>query len=379
MVDPNFRSLDPDALWDLADALFALDLDADGRRRLLARLPRTLAASLPPASDGPGSLAQIELDLDRLNRIERLRDGEVPLDLYLQGAQRLARGRGGDVVTAIEQARARVATGDGPRAAAAPDTPERVIDFDARLDVAFLAAGARAAESVGLVRVPALRGGAPLLDGAGNPIHCTGTAWVVAPGLLLTNHHVVRVLAAAEPVSDADLHRQVEAAQVTFHPDGVDAPADAWQPVAGLRAAAPAPLDYAVLAVDTARPPLPLRTAPFSVERFSVNIIQYPLRGAEQRKLVSLRNNLAVEMSDEALAYLTDTSFGASGAPACDDAWQVVALHRAASATQRWAFNGRQLTYVNLGTPIPALLAGLAARHPDVRALIPPAAAADRP
>jgi endonuclease G len=53
------------------------------------------------------------------------------------------------------------------------------------------------------------------------------------------------------------------------------------------------------------------------------------------------------------LAYFTDTEAGSSGSPACNDRWQVLALHKASTMTLgRYQYQGKDTAWVNIGTTI---------------------------
>ncbi len=69
-----------------------------------------------------------------------------------------------------------------------------------------------------------------------------------------------------------------------------------------------------------------------------------------------MRNNLVSGGDAETSRYFTDTDFGSSGAPVCDDTWTVIALHRGAKYTKGVKFQGKETAYVNFGTQLSALL-----------------------
>ena len=96
-------------------------------------------------------------------------------------------------------------------------------------------------------------------------------------------------------------------------------------------------LDYAILKLkeESGRRPLPICGREVSVksgERVPVNIIQHPYGGI---KKLAIRNNLAVKTYEMNIAYFTDTDGGSSGSPVCNDAWEVVALHKASTLRAR--------------------------------------------
>ena len=64
----------------------------------------------------------------------------------------------------------------------------------------------------------------------------------------------------------------------------------------------------------------------------------------------------------DTIRYFTDTDFGSSGAPVCDDAWRVVALHRGAHPCEDVNFQGKSTAFVNFGTQTARLLADVKQR-----------------
>lgn len=81
-----------------------------------------------------------------------------------------------------------------------------------------------------------------------------------------------------------------------------------------------------------------------------VNIIQHP-QGRFQE--IAFRDNQVKAIGDDFLQYLTDTDYGTSGSPVCDDWFNVVALHnqrvRDPNNPSRW--------YRNQGFRVEAILA----------------------
>jgi len=203
---------------------------------------------------------------------------------------------------------------------------ERVIGERDLMAIGFLARGAKAARAVCRIRIR---------DRFGNP-QGFGTGFLAAPGLLLTNHHVLPNRdTAAHSIAEFDYEldesfvpRQVRQFALTpetmFFADGL--------------------YDFAFVAVsafghDDA--PLAnfghLQLLPRSGKAISgerVTIVQHPngepkqivIRGSQ---IVALRPDQ--EAADSAFVhYTSDTEPGASGAPVLSDRWDVVALHHKA-------------------------------------------------
>ncbi|MGR6996913.1 trypsin-like serine peptidase [Yinghuangia aomiensis] len=215
-----------------------------------------------------------------------------------------------------------------PSAIAAEPNPtvadERIIGASNDLQSsAFLPRGVRAAATVGRIWSTA--------DGR---TQACATGFLVAPRLLLTNHHVFPDAATAGE------------AFVEFGADtGLDG-----MPLAGTRFsfaadvffAADENLDYALVAVA----PGPDGRAAGDVFGWNrldasegklvvgdpVNIIGHP---SGRLKEIAIRDNRLLLRLDEFLQYQTDTEPGNSGSPVFNDQWEVAALHHRRRTEQR--------------------------------------------
>lgn len=347
-------------------------LDAP-RQVLLAGIPAAFAATMPLA---PSPLDQFQLDLVNVNRVQRMAGGEVPLLILLGNAaarlRLLDRDESGVFERALNRA-GNAATGVPPLPdpAQLPEvvTQEQIIGTDDTLDIAFLAGGLDVARAVALIRVPRFERGQQVMA-VGGPWVSSGTAWLIAPDLAITNHHVINARLWGE--SDADLADfELQAAGATLRFDYDDSKADGLPAGIARLAASSKALDYALLALaEPPGRPIP-RIAPLAVEhdttsRMAVNIIQHP-RG--EHKQIAFRNNLVSGADATTIRYFTDTDRGSSGSPVCDDQWRVVGLHRGARHVSDIRYQGRDEAYVNFGSQIQAILA-------DIRAADPAAAAA---
>ncbi|HKR11520.1 MAG TPA: trypsin-like peptidase domain-containing protein [Pyrinomonadaceae bacterium] len=320
-------------------------------------------------------LDQFQLDLVKLNTTERLSDGQIPLVQFLRNAADYLRLRGLPEAEDFE----RVANAIGNRTAGVPAMPdpaqlrevihnEAIVGVDDMVDFQFLASGVTVGRSVARISVPRFENGAPVQAANGGPWIMLGTAWVIAPTLVFTNHHVIAARQSNEaPPSANDVALQAAGSIVEFDFDSSGA---VTQSVQVLRVEASSPgLDYAVLRL--AQPanrqalvfnPQPVVFGPASY--LPLNIIHHP-RGLPKR--VAIRNNLLTGADNETIRYFTDTDSGSSGSPVCDDNWRVVALHRGGKFVNNVSFQGKPTAYVNYGSQIQAILQDLEAQNHGLR------------
>lgn len=191
---------------------------------------------------------------------------------------------------------------------------ERVIGgAEELLSVMFIARAAIAVRAVGRIRMPS----------------GFGTGFLVAPGVLMTNNHV---LADSGEARDAHAQFRYEVDLAEKHVDPVDFRLEPERLFVtdpdldfSLVAVAPAALDGSRLE-DFGYLPLVGAEGKTVVGR-PVNIIQHP---AGERKQVVFRESMlsALPESLRTMAHYTgDTKPGSSGSPVFSDAWEVIALH----------------------------------------------------
>jgi V8-like Glu-specific endopeptidase len=215
---------------------------------------------------------------------------------------------------------------------------------DTLLGIAFLSTGL--ARSRSICRITAT-------FSPGKPrVH--GTASLIAPGLLLTNHHVLHDWADSDrPASTvvAWFGYELSEAGEEITPDIVACEAAT---ITGQR-----DHDWAIIRTVEAPPadsrPLTLGGAQAPRKDDYVFIIQHPDGGP---KMIGLSHNLVRHVDENVLQYWTDTKSGSSGAPVFNSQWQVVGLHH------RWidAPKGDSFAYRNQGRRIERVMEGLA-RH----------------
>ncbi|MFE5910652.1 trypsin-like peptidase domain-containing protein [Streptomyces wedmorensis] len=337
------------------------------RPALLKGIPGYFTATLEPIDD---PREQAHADLNAMNHVERLLDGLVPLEIWLHNAIEQVREPGPRaVLQGALDAVAREITGEAdlPADLMPGELKEEIVLQDDTVPYEFLHGGIRAGASVALLRIPPYESGAPLLPSYPHG----GTGWMLAPGLLITNHHVVMARsweAGVRPyVSDEDLRLQALMSRSRF--DFVENAAAAPEATAGELAAWDAALDYAIVRLSPdqeRRPTLRVATRPLLVrerQRVPVNIIQHP-GGLPKR--VALRNNLVYRADEHDILYFTDTRGGSSGSPVCLDDWTVVGLHRGTRKVDEVEFQGGKTRFVNIGTQMSSILAHLREFRPEL-------------
>lgn len=283
-----------------------------GRRRLVELAGLSVIAPHIDLS-GPPFLAAAGL-LDHLARYGRLSPDAEALGLLLNVVISLVNEqRAGEIAELLRRYSMMIPVAAAPRVntVGLPFEPgvlsEKIIGLNTLKSIAFLSRGLAASRAVALVQV-------------NRPdASWTGSGFLVASGILMTNNHVVGTAAEAAAATVRFGFEEDEFGRVH---EG------ATYPVAGILAT-DIKLDYCLLQVDG----LPDGESHTLVPRESpvqpgerVNIIQHP---GGQSKQISLQHNLVEYVGGEVVQYVTSTLPGSSGSPVLDDEWRLVAIHHA--------------------------------------------------
>jgi V8-like Glu-specific endopeptidase len=226
---------------------------------------------------------------------------------------------------------------------AAEDIREKIIGEDTLRDIAVLELALAAARSVVRVGLP---------SGA-------GSGFMVAPGLLMTNHHVIdspQAAARADFAFDYQLDRDGKACE----------PVLTGARPNGLFHTHPE-LDYTVVQLEDPPPSaghLSLRPSLVKKDQ-RVSIIQHP--GGHFKK-ISMQNNFVAYADQTVVQYFTATMAGSSGSPVLNDEFEVVAIHHSGGMLEEPGTGRRYLR--NAGTSMIAVLADLRANAPAILAKI---------
>ena len=314
-----------------------------GRSDLLQGLPDV------PLQRSEG-VAQLDLNniISGLHRLGRMtRNGGIrPVVVVVDNALNYVP-EGSEIAYELQEIKTQLEEYYGGEVQPEPKEPTARVTFEAlvfgaqrdtRVDFAFIQQAHKIAQSIARLTVPRV------FNGVADGDVMYGTGWIVAPGLLMTNHHVIdardrrlRPLGREEqPAAPSDFRAQAGKATADF---------DYYNEAGGSRLkcrasrllASSEELDYAVIELERAEEiddRDPIRVVPVQPTLKSgarVNIAQHP-RGGPLR--FAIRNNFFVESADHSafMSYQTDTEPGASGSPVCNDDWQVVALHHASRA-----------------------------------------------
>lgn len=179
----------------------------------------------------------------------------------------------------------------------------------------------------------------------------SGTGFVVAGGMVITNHHVLPDAAsAATSIAQFNYQRTIAGLDAPveefgLEPDGfVTSQADDWT---------------AVRIKGDASKWGELTMQPVTVKVGDhVNIIQHP--GGAQKQ-ISFVANVVAYVGGGRIQYLTDTLPGSSGSPVFDTDWNLIALHHSGGWLTEPNAASKSTFYRNEGIATDRIIAGLAA------------------
>lgn len=172
------------------------------------------------------------------------------------------------------------------------------------------------------------------------------TCFLVAPNLIMTNHHVFGKAEDTEGVKIQFNYRKLA--------NGDMETPEEYTCDAKTTFITNKPLDYTLVALNTnadkGRAVLPLQPDAALKPGSHIAIIQHPSGEPLQ---VAIRDNSLQFSDDKTIEYLTNTEYGSSGAPVFNDNWELIALH-----SQRVKDPTKKTTewYRNRGTKVGAIL-----------------------
>jgi V8-like Glu-specific endopeptidase len=266
----------------------------------------------------PGLNNEISLQASRLNRLRRdQRRGIVSREAAQAERNKLV----SDILDLLEEIPRHVTLALSPVQRVLPAIgrwdlsvnlqPETLLHVNVLKQISWLQSGIEVSRSVCRVLTP--KG--------------LGTGFLIAPNLLMTNHHVI---------PDADIARQ-SVAEFNYQQDitGKYLPSYRYRLNPQVFQTSPVgELDYTILNIDPAAElpsleswgRLELNSFADPIPSEHVVIIQHPNGGLKQ---IAVTANQVVKSNGHYLLYTTDTMPGSSGAPVFNDVWQVIAIHHA--------------------------------------------------
>ena len=218
------------------------------------------------------------------------------------------------------------------------DVFEKIIGENTLRPIAFLAQGLKVARSVANIGVHA------------NELKTSGTGFLIAPDLMLTNNHVI-------PKADILV-------DCLFRFNYEENFAGEAQTVSEYRAKSNGifytnqELDFTIIQLEE-NPGNKwgwLSLKPRDLQPNSrINIIQHPMG---QTKQISLQNNFIQYIGGNVMQYVTSTLPGSSGSPVFNDKWEVIALHHAGGmlsepTTQRHYFRNEGILVRSILDDVP--------------------------
>ncbi len=225
---------------------------------------------------------------------------------------------------------------------------ERIIGENTLRDVRILQLAQQATCGVALIIAPTLK----------------GSGFLIAPDLLMTNHHVIAEPPAAQ-ASQVLFNFQLNPARQFDSLNCITV-----LPQANGKFYTNAALDFTIFQLQPIPPAAQARVlavrrqVPADGER--VAIIQHPFG---QYKKVAMQNNFVSHYEKPWLRYTTSTEEGSSGSPVFNEEFEVVAIHHGARGFSDP--NTKQVYARNEGAGMGAVLDDLKTNAGDIYALLP--------
>lgn len=184
-----------------------------------------------------------------------------------------------------------------------------------------------------------------------HPNGTSGSGFLVAGNLLVTNHHVIESADEAKGAVARFDHEEHRPGLV--HP-GV---AVRFDPSRFFKTSAEDDWTIVALAEGLGGDRKPIPVAPRTVAaKALVNIIQHPLGGP---KMLSIEPRIVAYVGGGRLQYLTDTQPGSSGSPVFDQEWNLVGLHHSGGWVPEPGGDGSRTWYRNEGILVERFLPSL--------------------
>lgn len=393
---PNWRD---ELLERLVDALLKVPATStfEGRNSLLSGLPKIDLTNR--SEDDPRK--DIESVVLQLARPEHLNTDTRPLLMLAKTALESIGNEAGTLKSDLQeiiQGLTKFYGGELPTKKLPPIEPEKLLfgkAHDERLQYSFMQRALEISNSVARIDVPRYFNGVLTRDRV-----VYGTGWIIAPRLIITNHHVIeaRVNDAEEGIFEGEATSaefKFQAEHSVFRFDYYNEGEKSYPEYRnGTLVAYNRELDFAIIEVKASkqkdsRPPktkkpFKLVAEPIETRKHvklvaeqpdlkrgdRLNIVQY---SQGEPLLYAIRNNFYVAAGEtkDFLRYLTDTEGGSSGSPVCNDEWEVVGIHHAATrieperyhvprelshATSKDSYKAMEIKYHNEGVAIHSIL-----------------------
>ncbi|QOL50374.1 N-acetylmuramoyl-L-alanine amidase [Massilia litorea] len=242
--------------------------------------------------------------------------------------------------------------------------PEIIIGRDESLEAAFLERLARQRQAVGIVRTEGV-------DFLGRRGRWSGTGFLVAPNILLTNHHVLNspeVAEAAEVAFDYELSAQALASGRKTEP----APGRRYR-LRPDRLFVTSPikdgLDYSFVGIEDVQLAdgalIRMERVAFAIQPEERAFIIHHPSGRPKRVSLDDTDIVTARPDGAVLHYTSDTEPGSSGAPVFDRSGRLIALHHASQPNRDGIqdSDGLRPEYVNEGIKLAAIALDLEARR----------------